>query len=292
MNRALALLAPLALTGASFAQAPDIAAFVELRPTWQVRSGAKNVFRYYDPLVRYSLVGLRLGLEPGLRGYVAQRLEKAPGDGDPEGIDEAWVEDPGVWRIGKQYLPFGRQGLLRETVNAVRFDTRLVFEDVPIAMAACDGGPGRPRGVAGRIGRSAGLSFAVGDHFGVQQTAFAAFRDPEEAPGKGGGHRLVLGLDAERSFGPTLATVEWSALREANRVADPDRDFSEVRVQWVTRGTRYPITASWGREWRSRRDVYRIEAQLGQKGAVVYVPAIRTERLRFRDFSLTAVVRL
>ncbi|MCW5935731.1 MAG: hypothetical protein KIT11_00295 [Fimbriimonadaceae bacterium] len=292
LRHALALLGGTALAAPlAFPQVPNLAPFVELHPTWQVRTGAQNRFSWYDPMGRYSIVGVRMILEPGYRAYFAQRLQKVEGSGDPSAVDEAYIEDRGYWRVGKQYLPFGRRLILRESVLAARGDTRLVFDDAPLSIAFCDGGSGRPRGVTGRIGRELGVSFAAGDHFGIQPTSLTAVQNPEDAAGSGRGHSLILGADVSLPVGPNLVTAEWAGFREGKDERDRNRDVSVLEFRTRTRGTDYGIGLSWARDWTAQRDFYRLEAELLGQDRINYLPAIRFEGARFRDFSLSVVVR-
>jgi hypothetical protein len=277
----------------AFAQSPDVVPFVEFRPTWIVRSGARNLFHYYDEDARYSLVGLKMLLETGHRVYVAQRFERVDNSGDPDTVDEYYVEDRGEWRVGKQYLPFGRRGLLRETVLAVRADLDVFTDDLPLAVAACDGGSGRPRGFVARLGRSVGASVATGKHFGIQATSLTSFRAPEAAPGVNRGHRLILGLDVSRSFGSGFATIEAVALRDGHTPMDLDKDLSELRIDFRIPGRLpYRAGASWVRDWSDGRDLFAVRGELGTGERISYSPMLKFEGRKFASFGLSAVVKL
>ncbi|MCW5938247.1 MAG: hypothetical protein KF884_08160 [Fimbriimonadaceae bacterium] len=292
MNRLFVAVLALA-SMVALGQSPDVVPFVEFRPTWTVRSGAKNLFHYYDEDARYSLVGLKMLLETGHRVYVAQRVERIDNSGDPDTVDEYYVEDRGEWRVGKQYLPFGRRGLLRETVLAARIDLDFISDELPLAVAACDGGSGRPRGVVARLGRSVGASVATGKHFGIQATSFTAVQAPETATGVGRGHRLILGLDAARSFGSGFATFEAVALREGHTAADRDRALTEARIDFRVPGRLpYRVGASWARDWSDSRDYFAIRGELGTGERISYSPVLRFEGRKFASFGLSAVVKL
>src|SRR5207253_1549758 len=120
---------------------------------------------------------------------ISQKFAKIPNDPDRDLLDQYYLEDEGIWRIGKQYLPFGSGRFLHESVLAVRGDTQLVLEGLPIVAAAVDNGKGRQRGFVGRIGSRLGLSFALGSHFGINATSFTLVRRPEDSPGVGHGYK-------------------------------------------------------------------------------------------------------
>src|SRR5438105_4538154 len=177
----------LTLITLSHAQQPDVAVKVDLVPTYHMGKGTDTSFRWFDTLGRYSTVGLALRMESGFRGFVSERIERPASNADPEQLDEYYIEDPGIWRLGKQYLPFGRQSLERESVRAARGDTRFIIPTIPMSLAICDNGSGRARGFVGRFGSTGGISFAIGDNFGAQPSAFDLIRQPDEALSKGRG---------------------------------------------------------------------------------------------------------
>ncbi len=147
---------------------------------------------------------------------VAQRLQRIPNDGDEEQLDQYYVEDPGLWRLGKQYLPFGRGLLLRESGRAARGDTNLIFQNLPISAAICDNGRDRTRGVFGRVGSTVGVSFAVGNNIGIQGTSLNAVRRPEDNPGAGRGYKFALGVDGAKRFWIFTVQGEVLALRRGH----------------------------------------------------------------------------
>lgn len=273
------------------AQSPDVAPFVELRPTWQIRSTKKSLFHWYDLSGRFSLVGFRMILENGLRVYGAQRFEKVDNSGDPDTMDEYYIENRGNWRVGKQYLPFGRREILRSTVLAARLDTHLLLDQAPISVALFDAGSGRTRGIMARIGGVVGISAASGNHLGIQATDFAHFQDLEQATGIERGHRLAFGADTQISFGGTQLTAEWVSLRRGETALDKDRDLSDVRMRLRLPETGYVAVLSWSRDWTSREDTNAIELNLQADEHFSYVPFVRFDGLAFRDFGLSAVVR-
>jgi len=273
------------------AQIPDVAPFIELHPAWQVRSTKKSLFNWYDPTGRYSLVGVRMILESGYRVYVAQRLQKVDTSGDPDTVDEYYIESRGHWRIGKQYLPFGRRDIFRTTALAARLDTNLLLDQAPLAITVCDNGSGRTRGVVGRVGGVVGISAAIGNHFGIQATDMAQFRNLEDAPGIGRGYRLALGIDTLISAGSAQLTADWVSFRRGETSLDGNKDVSDLRLRFHIPDTNYRAVMAWSRDWTDRRDFLITEIEIKGNEHITYIPMIRFDGLGFRDFAFTAVMR-
>lgn len=291
MRRLLVLVA-IAACAASRAQTPEVAIFLELWPTWFVEKGPTDRIRWYDPHGKYSVIGFHLVLETGNIVRVTQRLERIDNDGDPDSIDEAFVENRGSWRIGKQYLPFGQQNILRETVPAIRYDTELVFDALPISLAVSDNRDGLTRGVVARIGKDIGLSVGFGDHFGIQGSALTQFQRPENAPGRGRGHQRALGLDTAYQWGGGVIEAEWVQLTDGNTALDPDRNLTDVRYRFSTKGPEYVVTLGWSRSWDEHMDWYRAFAEIPISDKFVWEPFVRFNGLRWQDLGVTAHIRL
>lgn len=281
----------LGLSGLASAQFPDVQIKLDLRPTYLSSRGGRTTFRWYDPMGRHSTVGVILTLEPGYRFYVAQRLQKIDGDPDRDQLDEMYLEDPGNWRIGRQYLPFGSKTILRECVMAAEAETQLVLAALPLDIAACDGGKGRQRGVVGRIGGRFGVSFAIGDHFGISGSAFNQIRNAFDSPGLGRGHRLALGADYVYGFGPFTVNAEYVALRRGETDDDPDHDISDLRVTYRSPWPRFRLSAAWSREWKAKEDFYRIEGEVPIGNKLSVLPFLRFSGGQWQDFGVTARVR-
>lgn len=292
MNRAILVPACLVLAQAAVAQNADLAIFLDARPTLSFRSEGDATWKWYDASGRASIVGLHIVLDNGNRAYVAQRLQKYPGTGDPDFIDEYYLEDTGRWRVGKQVLPFGTRTMLRETVAAIRFDTHLLFAEAPLAIAYCDAGPGRERGVVGRIGRTLGVSFATGNNFAIQASSLTQFRPPEQSTGKGRGYGSVLGADGTVDVGSFRIEGEWVMLRSGATALDVDTDLSDLRVVVLVPGTDALLTAGWARDWTSNQDFFRLEGQIEVANKVSLVPFVRYDGRRMRNAGFTVRVKL
>lgn len=179
-----------ALTEPAYAQIPDVRFQLNAIGSFAATDPGSSNFRFYSVFGRPSVASLRFTLETGFTGFISQKLERIPRDGDPDQLDQAYLEDAGIWRVGKQVLPFGTTEILRETAIGARADTSLIFEGLPVAAVICDAGPGRQRGFVGRIGtRSYGFSLAVGHHFGIDGTSLS--EDPASGRNSWGRFWLV-----------------------------------------------------------------------------------------------------
>ncbi|RYG23704.1 hypothetical protein EON82_13200 [bacterium] len=193
----------------SSAQVPDVRARADLSLSLDYRNQSDRAnLRLYNPLGRPSTVTLTLLLEPGFTVLVSERLQRLPGDAENDIFDEVYIEDPGIWRVGKQYLPFGAGRLLRESVPAARIDSNLIAERVPVTLALFNAGDGRQNGFVVRVGRSVGASVANGEHLGISGTSLGVIRRPSDAPGKGSGWKRAFGMDASRRFGKLGLSAE------------------------------------------------------------------------------------
>lgn len=277
--------AALGLAAGVYAQAPDVVVHVDLLPNYRSTIGGNNAFRFYDALGRASTVGLSMILEPGFRVVVKQRVQTIRGDGDSEQLEEYYVEDAGLWRLGKQYLPFGRGGLVRESVTAARGDTNLVIEGLPVSIATCDGGMGRPRGVIGRIGSRIGLSFAVGKDFGISSTSFATIRRPEETPGVGNGYGKMFGIDASRRVGSVMLGVEWMVMREGSSSLAPDREVGDLTATFAPNRDRMYLFG-WSVDSRESEPLFRVEAKVPVARGMWFEPLVKFAGTRITDFGV------
>lgn len=287
-----ALLCVLCMPAISLTQTPEVAIFAELTPTWSANTGQTNLLRWYDAQGRYSVIGMHMVLESGNILKVTQRLEKVDNGGDPDSLDEAYVESRGTWRIGKQYLPFGTQTMFRETAPALRYDTHLVIESLPISLAASDNGEGLTRGVVARVGGTAGVSYAIGDHFGIQGSTMTQIRRPEFAPGKGRGYKRAWGFDLSRKFGGGIVELEWVSFSDGVTVSDLDLDVSDVRYRFSSPGSMIPISLIWTREWETHKDRYCVKVDFPVSRSLSWQGYVRFDGLKWHDFALSAKMRL
>lgn len=289
MKRLSALLPLLFCASAAFAQTPDVSVKGDIFLHYRTTENGPNTVRWYDSMGHHSIAALEFHLEPGFRVYVAERFERIPHDGDNEQLDEYYVEDPGIWRLGKQYLPFGRQGILRESARAARGDTNLLFERFPVSLAICDNGQNRTRGVVGRFGSVIGVSFAFGNNFGIQSTSLDVVRRPEDAPGIGRGYRTAFGVDFARHYKIYTLQAEAVALRRGQTVDDPNTEICDLAL--TLQPSKYAaLTAAWSRDWGRSVNFLRLQGKFLVTRSVWVEPIVR-----FRDgdfFELGASLRV
>ncbi len=272
------------------AQSPDVRLSADLALSLSSGREGPLAGRLYTPLGRYSTVRLQALLEPGFTAVVSQRLERFAGDADDELLDEYYVEDPGIWRVGKQVLPFGPQasdargsgvtGLLRESVRAARADTNLVFEGVPVAAALFDGGSGRPRGGVARLGpRAYGVSVMAGEHLGVSGSALAVFRGAEGSPGPGSGWRQAGGFDASYRVGTDVFRIEGLALRGAQGrdARGGDRTILDLSFTRELRRRDF-VSVGLSRDFDRARNVLRVTGNVRLRENVALEPTLVSEQ--------------
>ncbi|MFZ4506175.1 MAG: hypothetical protein ACOYON_00580 [Fimbriimonas sp.] len=286
----MAFLAAVGLPGVACAQAPDVRFRLDLRIDYRLENQGKSSLRLYDLLGRTSVFALTFRLEPGLNAYVSQRLEALPGTGDVDSFDELYVEDQGIWRAGKQFLPFGSGEIFRDTAMAVRGDTNTVLEAIPLALAICDARSGRATGAVARFGNRTNVSAAVGRNFGAQATSFNIIRLPNEAPGRGRGFRRVYGASHEQQLGPGKIKLEAVFLREGMTDDDLSNDIIDLRYR-VFRNPNNGWVVGLSRASAPKRDLLRVEGTMPLDKNVNFVPMVRLRGSSLYDVNLSLRVR-
>jgi hypothetical protein len=271
------------------AQIPDIVVHLDVTSSLRVENFKPSLFQFYDVMGRPSILSLSFYTPQGFRAYAAEKLQPLPGDATNDPFDEYYFEDEGIWRVGKQYLPFGSGHILHESALAARGDTNLILEDVPIAVALCDGGDGFERGVTGRIGSMIGASFAIGRHFGIAATTLDDIRRPEDAPGVGRGWKDAFGIDASKRIKHWTIRAEAVTFQEGETALDSNTTVMELTASLdPKRGE--TTTFGWTREMPNRQDFYRVG------GAFAIIPRVTFEpMIRFKDgslYDLVAQIRL
>lgn len=275
---------------AASAQVPDVQVKADLGPVFRNEVNGGSDVHWYDPFGHHSTIALLFALEPGFRAYISQRIERIRHDGDPSPIDESYVEDAGIWRAGKQYLPFGAQRIFRESVVAVRSDTDLFLRELPMKVAACDGGPGRQRGIVGRIGRSIGVSFAFGQHFGVSSTSMTEARLPTDNMEKGRGYRNVFGADVSRQVGPFFVSAEGAMFREGEAGA-PDTQILDVTAT-LAPDIRHSLIFGYSLSTHPGVRSFRLQGSFALENTLWLEPWVRSRNGRAFDSGVSLRVRL
>lgn len=216
------------LCSAAHAQMPDVRVKFDMLYAMGAQKDGAPVARFYDREGNRALLNVTLIMETGIRAYLSQRLQQIANDPDQDPFEEYYLEDPGLWRLGKQMLPFGPKHLIRESAFGAVGETGLALEGIPIVVGLFDGGAGKQRGVVGRIGSRLGLSFAVGDHFGIGASSLNMVRQPEDSPGLSAGFRQLYGLDYSKSFGHGTLSGELLFMRDSNLASDQNDTLYDV----------------------------------------------------------------
>lgn len=275
-----------AAAAAASAQIPDVLIHLDVRLNYRSLNDGGTAVRWYDTLGRPSLVGLSFTLEPGFKALVTQKLERIPHDGDPDQLDEYYVEDEGNWRVGKQELPFGPKFLDRESVLGARTDTSFIIEHLPLDLAVCDGGLGRQRGVVGRFGTRLGVSFEVGDHFAISSQALSILRHPEDSPGIGRGYHTVVGVDYSKGSGDIQSAIEFVALRGGETSQDADESVLDVSATLKPDEYR-SMTFGFTRAFQQSTNIMRVSGSFyGYRGAT-FEPMVRYKDGKLLDFGIS-----
>jgi hypothetical protein len=256
---------------------PDVRVKVDAILSAQSSQGDGPRLRLFDLYGRPGTVGLTAQFESGLRAHLSQRLQRPVSGTDRDFVDEAYLEDEGIWRIGKQVLPFGYRSTFFESALAVRGETNLIFEGIPFVFAACDAGPGRMRGLVGRVGsQSFSASIAYGQHFGAAASSFGLVRFPDDAPGRGRGYGLIAGGELIQRVGTYGAKLEVISARDGRTAAD--RNFTLWDVAFSGRGRNWRWEVGATRTNPVRNEILRLGASFRVDDRTSIEPVIR-----FRD---------
>jgi hypothetical protein len=276
----------------AFGQFPDVSVKLDANVHYSSGVDIPTTVRFYDSLAQPSTVALAFRLDQGFRVYVAERFQRIPNDGDAEQLQQYYIEDPGIWRIGKQILPFGKENLLEMTAKAACGYATLPFRYLPAEAAICDDGDNLTRGVVGRIGeRTLGVSFAVGHNIGIDSTCLSVLQRPEDGLGKGRGYQQAYGMDFARRLGEWRVQAEYVTLLQGETSQDVRKDVSDL--MFVLEPTRYQsFTVGWSREWRTSLDMFRVQGHIYATRSVWIEPIVRYRNGSFYDFGVSVRVKL
>ncbi|MDX2064767.1 MAG: hypothetical protein SFX74_03385 [Fimbriimonadaceae bacterium] len=264
---------------------PDVRVKVDALASVQFSEGGSGRLRLFDLYGRPGTVGLTAQFESGLKAYLSQRLQRPVSGTDREFVDEVYLEDEGLWRVGKQVLPFGYRSTFFESALAVRGETNLILEGIPFVVAVCDAGPGRMRGVVGRVGsQSLSVSIAGGQHFGASASSFGLIRLPEAAPGRGRGYGLVAGGELIRRIGTYGLKIEVVSAQQGATVDDRNFTLWDVSMSGRGRNWRWEIGAT--RTNPVRNEILRLGASFRVDDRTSIEPVIRFRDGRISDGAL------
>lgn len=277
--------------GLSSAQIPDVLVKLDVLLHYRTEQGGRTTVRAYDSLGRYGTAGLSFTLEPGFQVIISQRFQKIKGNADDDQLDALYIEDRGLWRFGKQLMPFGQNGLLRESVYGGRWETTLGGEGVPASLAACDGGRGLQRGIIGRVGSRLGFSFAVGNRFGIDASSLTVIRSPEDSPGRHRGYREVYGIDFGRKLGRFDVRVEHVRFQKGETDEDESRQVTDITLELEDEPGR-KIGVGWSRDSLTRSDFLRLQGSLNLAEGLFLEPILQFKEGEVKRFGVSMRLRL
>lgn len=272
--RTFGLVAALLATSATFAQSPNVTFGLDLNSEVELLPNGKVRLRFHDENGNYSRVRFGASFDNGLSVRVFQKIERIDGDADASTLDEAYVERPGDWRAGKQYLPFGTGRIVKESALAAKIDMEILFADMPISLAFADAGSDRQRGFCARFGDNIGFSIAQGQRFGINASSFTQIRSAEHSPGKKRGYDSIIGADATKQTGGWTMSAEWVRLREGETAQDNDEDLLNGLVSYqFPYGPLVQIEAT--AQFNNRRLHYGFSAEVPISSNAFLSPSVR-----------------
>lgn len=249
----------LSLASLSVAQDPNVTFRVHLTENYFSNQRAPSRLRLYDSQGKMSVVGFGVNLETGYFVLVTERLQKIPRNRDTSHMEDLYIEDPGLWRVGRQSVPFG-QGLVQERANGVSVSSRPLGGRFPVVLMAFDNGPREARGLVARSGNNVGgASLAYGERMFRASTNFCATRHLEE-PIAGPGYRIALSMDGV--FHLPVGHIEAEAGVFRGRKGTPPLDLTDIRYV-LERGGLEVFAIGWARDWRKTRDQFRLGNEFG-----------------------------
>ena len=273
------------LSGISFAQTPDVKIKGDISLGMVSSSSFSLSAKSYTPLGRFSTLSLQTVLPLSLKVFLSERTNTILNDPDNDSFDEYYVEDPGLWRVGKQYLPFGGGGFFRQSVLAARVDSKLLLEGLPLSIAFVDGGRGHQYGVAGRVGgRGFGVSFAAGRHWGINSSALSLTQNLEAPEGIRNGWRQALGIDLTKRTGKVSYRSELLFLHQGEGTST-DRNLGDFQVGYDL-GHRHSAFVGVSKSFGESDFLYRFGGIYNAAKGVQLESMYRLTNGSFRDFSV------
>lgn len=270
----------------ALAQNPNVLVKLDTSMSLRGGNGSGTQFYGYDPLGRHSVVTLQFNLEPGFDVVLSQRFQVIERDRDKEQLDEYYIEDKGLWRLGKQYLPFGR-GVVRDAVYAASLQTTFGSQAYPVQVAYVDGGPNVAKGVTGRIGGRTGVSASFGERFWGNGASLTTIRRAEESPGRRRGYRTAYGLDTSFEVSKNLLAIfEHVSLSDGEASNDESLEVSDLRLTYAS-GQKRSLTVGITFEGRSQSSLVRLHGQYPVYEGFEIEPFLRWKNGRFHEAAVT-----
>lgn len=248
--------------------------------------GAKSAdFHAYDDQGHFSIFSLQASTEQGLHAYVSERLERPSHDPDRDSLEQYYLEDPGVWRIGKQYLPFGGGHILNDLALAVRSDQTIAIWGLPVTVIGADNGRGRTQGVAVSLGGNFGLAAAVGQNFGISSSSLLAVRLPDASPGVGNGYKRIYDAWYRESRRDSGFWLEAASLQMGDSLQTKDDFVVSAGVVFTPfKGKSFTLSAA--HDSSQRADFYAVSSSFRVNKSMTLLPFIRFKNGQLFDACL------
>ncbi len=290
-NCGLAAFGLVILGSRSFAQSPDVLIRLDATLQYRFQPSSDSGMKGYDPMGRYSTVALDFTLEPGFNVVVSQKFQRIPNDADPDSFDEYYIEDKGYWKVGKQYLQFGRSIVLRESVYAGTIRLTVGDRAYPFVLAYADAGEGRQRGFMARIGDKVGFTIMEGHNLAINATALTVIRRPEDSPGRGRGYERTFGIDGRIAIAPNVSvSLDHVSFRRGETSQDELLDVTDVSLTWMPKPDQF-ATIALTHEWKSVSTLLRLKGQFAVKDGLYLEPFIRFKEGRVFDAALSLRIK-
>jgi hypothetical protein len=264
---------------------------LDLYGAYEFQNGGAGSLRLYNPLGETSAIQIQVLIQPGLHAFLSEPFVPYPNSPGSDPLQEYYVEDDGVWKVGKQFLPFGNKNIIRENVLAAAGQTNLLFENMNLVAAICDGGAGNQQGVVGRFGGIFGVSGALGRHFGISPTSLDVVRPPEDSPGTGHGWQQIYGLDDSRRTGMFTTAAEGVLLMGGETTSDRNGAIFDLSEQFSPSRNR-DVTVGYSYSTPQNDNIFRVTGHVPVTKTTTLEPLVRYRNGKLWDSAISVHVRL
>lgn len=291
MNRKILILALACAATSASAQVASLKATLDLHLVYQQLGSEQSTFHTYTPQGQFSLFVLTAQTYQGFKIYVSQPLERVSNDPDRDSLQNYYIEDPGVWRVGKQFMKFGAGEIIRDNALAVRSDQVISNWGLPISVIACSSGRYLPTGVIVNIGGNYGVSVAVGENFSISTTSLLNVRLASDSPGLGNGYRRIYDAWYRVNVPHYQYWIEAAALRQGNSALATDDFVSSTGVTFFADANR-SFTFSISHDSAQRADFFALASQFKLSKNVSLSPFVRFKNGNMFDASLSLNIQI
>jgi len=108
----------------------------------------------------------------------------------------------------------------------------------------------------------------------------------------GRGHKFALGADYSTTIGTIFVEAEWVSLRNGMTDQDFDRDLSDIRARLPIRGSLATVEVAWSRSWDQAKDYFSIVGRIPVNRKFAWEPYLKFEEAKWKEFGLTARVKV